>query len=85
MSADWCVSNDGFSISGTHMKEDSRISEGIRWCFSCRKRVEFERIVKVPAGISYYGPSVEITCSACGTIDGDLFPGRIREWEEEYE
>jgi hypothetical protein len=85
MTADWCVSNGDFSMSGTRMKEASRVSEGIRWCFSCRKRVEFDRIIKVPAGISYYGPSVEITCSVCGTIDGDLFPGRVREWEETYE
>jgi hypothetical protein len=82
MTADWCIIREDFSMSGTRMKEDSRISEGIKWCFSCRQRVEFERIVMVPDGISYYGPSIEITCSACGSIDSDLFPGRVREWEE---
>jgi hypothetical protein len=86
MTADWCtpVGVNGF-ICGTNMKEASRASEGIKWCFSCRTRREFHRIIMVPDGMSYYGPSIEITCSACGTIDGDLFPGRVREWEEAYE
>jgi len=84
MTADWCISDGGFSMSGTRMKEVSRTSEGIRWCFSCRKRVEFNQIIKIPDGMSYYGPSIEIACSSCGSIDSDLFPGRIREWEEDY-
>jgi hypothetical protein len=66
------------------MKEASRTHEGIKWCFSCRKRQEFVRIVMVPDGMSYYGPSIEITCLECKEIDSDLFPGRTREWEEEW-
>jgi hypothetical protein len=85
MTADWCVGAGDLVICGTAMKEFSCTSEGIKWCFACRKRVEFHRIVMVPDGISYYGPSIDIRCSACGQIDGDLFPGRAREWEEAYD
>lgn len=52
-----------------------------RWCFSCRKRVGFVRTVHMPDDpMSYYGPHAEIRCEH-GHFDGDLFPGRTREWE----
>lgn len=83
MSADWCAPvGDNVIVCGTHMVEHSRRSEGVKWCFRCRTRVEFVRIVMVPDGPSYYGPSVHIECSKCGIYDGDLFPGWSREWEE---
>lgn len=53
-----------------------------RWCFVCRKRVQFTRTVQVPVDpMSYYGPSVTVHCDM-GHTDGDLFPGRIREWSQ---
>lgn len=52
-----------------------------RWCFTCRKVREFRFIVKAPTGMSYYGPEGDIKCGTCRTSDGDLFPGRFREWE----
>lgn len=58
-----------------------RRSIGERWCFKCRKRCDFEHIRTVPAEMSYYGPSDRIECTACRTVDGDLFPGRVREYE----
>lgn len=75
--ADWCVESEGVVICGTHMEEHSRRSEGIRWCFSCRKRHEFWWVVMVPTGLSYYGPTahMEGTESRCT----DLFPGWYRQ------
>jgi hypothetical protein len=56
--------------------------DGIRWCFYCRKRVKFIRRVHVPTDpMSYYGPHVTLKCER-GHEDGDLFPGRWREWTE---
>lgn len=82
MSADYCQPFAGGVVCGTRMVESSRTAEGVRWCFACRRRVEFVRIVMVPDGLSYYGPTVDVRCSECGVIDGDLFPGRYREWDE---
>ena len=70
-------------ICGTRMREHSRTSEGIKWCFHCRRRCEMWRVVAVPDGESYYGPTVHIECGGCRAVDVDLFPGRIREWDEQ--
>jgi hypothetical protein len=52
-----------------------------RWCFYCRKRVNFIREIHAPDDkMSYYGPHAVIRCDH-GHHDGDLFPGRFREWE----
>ena len=83
VSADWCASAGPLTICGTRMVEHSRRSEGIKWCFACRKRVEFHYIVMAPNGFSYYGPHAVIKCANCNTTDGDLFPGWQREWEED--
>jgi hypothetical protein len=66
---------------GPEMREVKRESQGVKWCFHCRKRREFWFIVTAPVIPSYYGPEPDITCGQCNTSDGDLFPGRIREWE----
>lgn len=55
--------------------------EGHLWCFQCRKRVPFEFIVRrSTAEMDWYGPSPSVECAA-GHKDGDLFPGRVREWD----
>jgi len=81
MNADWCEVTGSGAICGTHMKEHSRRSEGVSWCFHCRKRHEFFRVVYVPDGLSYYGPSASIEgiTQECT----DLFPGWSREWDDE--
>lgn len=84
-SADYCADLGGVIVCGTSMVEHSRRSEGIKWCFRCRKRVEFERIVMAPDGLSYYGPTVDVECSNCHAIDGDLFPGWYRAYPEDCE
>jgi hypothetical protein len=33
--------------------------------------------------VSYYGPHASIECEH-GHSDGDIFPGRIREWDEGF-
>lgn len=78
--ADWCEIGDDIAICGTRMKEASRKSVGERWCFHCRKRHNFDLVVRVPDGLSYYGPepSIDGIKGACT----DLFPGWSREWEE---
>jgi hypothetical protein len=53
----------------------------VRWCFVCRKRREFRYIVMAPVTMDWYGPYADIKCAHCRTSDGDLFPGREREWE----
>lgn len=73
----------GVVCFGPGMVEHSRTPDGEqRWCFSCRARRTFCKVVDVPAEPSYYGPAVEIRCDVCGQPDGDLFPGRSREWVE---
>ena len=67
-------------ICGEETREVARRPEGERFCFICRTRRAFLRIVDAPVGMSYYGPSTRIECGTCATIDGDLFPGREREW-----
>lgn len=52
-----------------------------RWCFVCRKHVEFRFTVEAPKEQSYWGPVPSIQC-VHGHTDGDLFPGRAREWKE---
>jgi hypothetical protein len=79
--ADWCATDGQVSIIGTRMKEHSRTSEGVKWCFHCRKRHEFWWVVSVPDGWSYYGPSAGME----GITDecSDLFPGWYREAPDE--
>ncbi len=66
---------------GPAMEEIKRTSEGIKWCFHCRKRNEFFYIVTAPVAPSYYGPNFYIRCGGCNTSDGDMFPGHERIWE----
>lgn len=62
-------------------REIKRESTGESWCFHCRKRQEFFYVVTGDVEPSYYGPNPDIICGQCKTSDGDLFPGREREWE----
>jgi hypothetical protein len=80
--ADWCETNDDrtFSICGTRMKEHSRTDWGVKWCFQCRKRHQFWKVVLVPDGLSYYDPEVAVRCEVCKVYDTDLFPGWTRTW-----
>lgn len=59
----------------------NRVDGETRWCFVCRKHREFRYIVTAPAEPSYYGPNPDVRCGHCKSSDGDLFPGRFREWE----
>lgn len=63
------------------MKEIKRDSQGVKWCFHCRKRCEFFFIVTVEVEPSYYGPNCYVQCGECKTSDGDCFPGRERTWD----
>jgi hypothetical protein len=55
---------------------------GEKWCFVCRKRVEFIQTMHVPIDpMSYYGPHWSVRCPK-GHHDGDIFPGYVREWDE---
>ena len=80
-----CVSDGNVTVCyGPPMREHTREQHGEeRWCFRCRKRRTFELVVSVPTGISYYDPHSWIECGTCHLTDGDVFPGRIREWVEE--
>lgn len=70
-------------ICREEMREIGRCSDGERWCFSCRARRDFLYVVLAPTNpMSWYGPTPQIQCATCATVDGDLFPGREREWGE---
>ena len=74
---------DGGAICREEMREVRREPDGaVRWCFCCRKHRAFEFVVTAPVGESYYGPNPGVECATCHLRDGDLFPGRYREWEE---
>lgn len=72
------------------MEEIRRKPDGYRFCFVCRKRRDFVRVVTAPVipehptidDLPYYGPSTRIECTACRTMDGDCFPGTEREWSD---
>ena len=81
--ADWCQIGEDFAICGTDMKEHSREDFGIKWCFQCRGRHKFWKVLLVPNGLSYYGPSIEIECDHCKGQSSDLFPGWSRTWGDE--
>lgn len=67
---------------GPAMKEVVRRRDGEpRYCFKCRTKREFQYIVTAPIEPDYYGPIADVRCGACNASDGDLFPGRQREWE----
>lgn len=74
---------DGVHVLWTEpLREVFRKPDGERWCFVCRKRQAFEHVCKAPVGLSYYGPHQQIECTVCKTVDGDCFPGTIREWSD---
>ena len=68
---------------GPATHEIHRESLGERWCFKCRKRREFVFSVSATIEPSYYGPNPSVRCTVCDLFDGDLFPGRAREWGDE--
>jgi hypothetical protein len=77
-----CATDGTLTICrGPAMREIRRDDLGERWCFGCRARRPFVFIVSAPVEPSYYGPSGGIECDR-GHYDGDLFPGRSREWVE---
>ena len=82
MTANYLQPISGGVICGTRMREHSRTSVGTRWCFRCRHRCEMWHVVSVPNGESWHGPEEHIECGDCAARNSDLFPGRIREWEE---
>ena len=67
-------------LCGPAMREHSRSSIGVRWCFTHRKREEFFCVVSVEVEPSYWGPTagIEGPRSDCR----DLFPGWAWEWSE---
>lgn len=78
----YAIGGDTVHINhGPEMREIKRESQGVKWCFKCRKRREFWFIVTAPAVPDWYGPNLDIKCGTCDTSDGDLFPCREREWE----
>lgn len=78
-----CTEIEGAVVCREEMREVRREPNGEpRWCFMCRTVQPFVFVVTAPVGPSYYGPNPSIQCAACAANDGDLFPGREREWEE---
>ena len=55
--------------------EYRRESDGVRWCFGCRKHLPHDLVVlgDPPGELSYYDPIVVRKCSRCGK-DRTQFP-----------
>ena len=70
-------------ILHTPLKEVAAFSEGERYCFRCRTRQPFMRVVLVTREMSYYGPTREVRCCVCDELNGDCFPGTWREWKDD--
>jgi hypothetical protein len=71
---------------GPTMEEASRTPMGVKWCFKCRSRNEFQWIVIAPVidwnneasiAAAYWGPVAHSECGRCKKHGGELFPG----WE----
>ena len=86
-----CESYNGGTLHicrGPAMEEVRRRPDREAWCFICRKRRQFERVVTAPVmpkkptkhNLPWYGPSTHIECGTCKTWDGDCFPGSGRDW-----
>jgi len=72
----------GLTICGPRAtKEIHREQIGVRWCFQCRKRVEFIYTLTADVEPSYYGPNPSIQCEPRGHWNGDIGFGGSREWE----
>lgn len=81
-----CIELDGggYLCRSTGTRELVRRRDGRkRWCFKCRAVRRFEYVVRADIEPSWYDPCPSIECAVCETSDGDLFPGRTREWEEQ--
>jgi hypothetical protein len=63
----------------THVVKSEGLGE--RWCFRCRRKVDFLFTVTSEIEMSYYSPWPQVACMPAGHVDGDLFPGRYREWD----
>ncbi len=50
------------------------IKREMKWCFGCRKRVNYKLVLFTPEPYSYYGPTTSWECPRCGQ-DATLFPG----------
>lgn len=77
---------------GSKMREASRNSMGVKWCFKCRGRYEFEWIVMTPvidwddeASISaaMWGTTAHSECGNCKRSGGELFPGWVYKMEDD--
>lgn len=79
---------------GPEMKERSRTSMGVKWCFRCRGRHEFHWIVmgadmiydengEVSPLMYMAEPYAHSECGNCKQRGGELFPGWGYAWEDE--
>jgi len=71
---------------GPTMEEASRTSMGVKWCFKCRTRNEFQWVVMSPVidwndeasiAAAMWGPTAYSECGNCKRHAGELFPGWI--------
>lgn len=78
-----CQTFNNVTICGpSAWKEYSRESVGIKWCFGCRKRLEYFWVVEGdPSPGDWYGPSARFECSGCKG-DRTLGFGRAWEWDD---
>jgi hypothetical protein len=88
---------DGVPVTicrGPEMKERHRDPMGVKWCFKCRGRHEFDWIVmgadmaldddgQISPSMYMAEPTAHSECSGCGRRDGQLFPGWSYRWEDE--
>lgn len=70
--------------AGRYRTVVDRLDGERRWCFGCRARRDFRFVVKAPTVLDdmWYGYKAGVFCCTCNLRDGDLFPGRFREWDD---
>lgn len=57
-----------------------RVQHRTAFCFHCRKdTTHFQTLVEKTTP-TYWGPTSKVVCGDCGSIDGDIFPGKDRNY-----
>jgi len=71
-----CVEyENGFTVCFTDPMEKEVLHTETKWCFGCRKHLDYFWTVWTPKEFSYYGPHSAWVCSRCGN-DRTLFGDR---------
>lgn len=60
--------------------EVASVQHRVAYCFHCRKDTAHLQTLVETAAATYWGPKIQVNCGECGAVDGDIFPGRERNY-----